>query len=164
MGHELVDYRAQMRVLMKLAYVFDVSGGAVLGKGAPAIMYQAGLDAGRNEARIDESAEDLDSALRMVFNEESEVWRIERWVEPGEEEAGGQEEDGKPGDREWLIFRQCPLIALARKVGTAPGGVLCQALHGYMAGMIEQILGRRVEIKTAHCGPRACKLLAETRE
>jgi predicted hydrocarbon binding protein len=151
---------AQLKTLMKLSFVLDAAGEGILGKGAPAMMYQAGRDAG--SARHDTSArsDDVDEALALVLTEGDDVWLFERWQEPCRE---GLWMDN--GDRQstWLLFRRCPLITLAKKAGTNQGGILCQALHGYIAGSMENVMGRRVDIKVGHCGPRACKLLLELR-
>lgn len=96
----------------------------------------------------------------MVLTEGDEVWQFERWKDPGQE-SFWTEADGRRSA--WLVFRRCPLMTLTRTVGSNPGGLLCQALHGYIAGCMEKTLGRRVDMKINHCGPRACKVLMEMR-
>ncbi len=151
---------AQLKTLMKLSFVLDAAGEGILGKGAPAMMYQAGRDAASAQRDTSARSEDVDEALALVLAEGDEVWLFERWQEPGTEgpwmESGGRQST-------WFLFRRCPLIALAKKAGTNQGGILCQALHGYIAGSMENVMGRRVDIKVGHCGPRACKLLLELR-
>lgn len=152
-------YRAQLRTLMKLAFILDAAGEAVLGKGAPAMMYQAGLDAGRDQSRAAGKPLDLQDALTMVLTEGDEVWQVEPWRDFSDDPA----QEGSEGDPPWFVFRRCPLLSLSRRMGSTPGGLLCQALHGYMAGSMGRMMEQRVEMKIAHCGPRACKILVETR-
>lgn len=151
---------AQLKTLMKLSFILDTAGEGILGKGAPAMMYQAGRDAGSAQRDTSARSDDVDEALALVLTEGDEVWSFERWQEPGAEGLWMEN-----GDRQstWLLFRRCPLISLAKKAGTNQGGLLCQALHGYIAGSMEDVMGRRVDIKVGHCGPRACKLLLELR-
>lgn len=149
---------AQLKTLMRLCYILDAGGEAVLGKGAPAIMYQAGRDAGLSSCHLEGRTADADEALCLVLEEGEDAWQVERWQEPGSGGAGaGQEGRGSA----WLVFRRCPLISLASSAGTTPGGMLCQAFHGYVAGSMETILGHRVDMRVGHCGPRACKVLLE---
>jgi len=153
-------YQMQLVTLMKLTYILDTAGEGVLGKGAPAMMYQAGLDSGREQARHAEHTDDLHGALAEVLTEGEEVWQIESWQDPGQEtewfDANGRR-------CTWLVFRRCPLITLSRRVGSTPGGLLCQALHGYIAGSLGRIMGCRLDLKVEHCGPRSCKILVEKR-
>ena len=153
-------YDAQLKTLMRLVYILDAAGEGVLGKGAPAMMYQAGRDAGI-KARAPGVSDDLEEAFSMVLTEGEEVWHIERWQDPGQEEPWM---DGGNCRSTWIIFRRCPLLSLARHVGSSPGGLLCQALHGFMAGSMERIMKRRVDHRVEHCGPRACKILVEVRD
>lgn len=50
---------AQLKTLMRLAYLLDTAGEAVLGKGGPAMMYQAGRDTGREECSLPGPASDV---------------------------------------------------------------------------------------------------------
>jgi predicted hydrocarbon binding protein len=151
---------AQLKTLMKLSFILDTAGEGVLGKGAPAMMYQAGRDAGCARHDAIGRSDEIEEALALVLTEGDEIWLFERWQEPGQEGLWMEN-----GNRQytWLIFRRCPLMTLARKAGTNPGGILCQAMHGYMAGSMENIMGRRVDVKVSHAGPGACKLMLELR-
>jgi predicted hydrocarbon binding protein len=153
---------AQLRTLMKLSFILDSAGDQVLGKGAPAMMYQAGRDTGRAQhlGDVTITEDDVEKALALILTEGEEVWQFENWQDPGADGPWMQN-----GERRatWLLFRRCPLMTLAKKAGTKPGGILCQAMHGYISGSMENILARRVDIRVDHCGPRACKLLLELR-
>lgn len=160
MAEESAEYRAQLMTLMRIALILDTAGEGVLGKGAPAMMYQAGRDAGCSQGCAPGETADMEQALRMVLTEGDEVWEFERWNDPRQESPWI---DGGDRSSTWMLFRRCPLLTLSRKAGSIPGGLLCQALHGYMAGSMERVLGRRVDMKVDHCGPRACKVLVELR-
>lgn len=157
---EASRYEAELKTLMRLAFILDAAAEGVLGKGAPAIMYQSGRDAGCSQGQALDRTEDFDEALRTALQEGEEVWQFERWTDPGQEEYW-MESDGRRST--WIVFQRCPLMSLGRTVGSNPGGLLCQAVHGYMAGSMESSLGTRVDMKIAHCGPRACKILVEMR-
>ena len=153
---------AQLKALMKLSFILDTATEQMLGKGAPAMMYQAGRDAGRDRCAGDGTVgeDDIEGAFALILTEGEEAWLYERWQDPGND--GPWMENG---DRRatWLLFRRCPLMTLAGKAGTRPGGILCHAMHGYISGSMVGMLARRVDIRIGHCGPRACKLLLELR-
>lgn len=151
---------AELRTLMRLAYILDASAEGVLGKGAPAMMYQSGRDAACEEGCRRGTTDDHDEALRAALAEGEDVWQYEAWRDLDQEDEW-IETDGRRST--WLVFRRCPLMNLTRSVGSTPGGLLCQATHGYIAGCMEQALGRRVDMRIEHCGPRACKILLEMR-
>lgn len=151
---------AELRTLMRIAYIIDASAEGVLGKGAPAMMYQAGRDAGCREGCRKGRTDDPMEALRRILSEGDDVWRFDTWLEPGRDDEWTESEDRRSTS---LVFRRCPLMNLSRNVGSTPGGLLCQATHGYMAGCMEQSLGRRVDMRIIHCGPRACKVQMEMR-
>lgn len=151
---------AELKTLMRIAFIVDAAAESVLGKGAAAMMYQSGRDAGCLQGCRLERAQDVDEALRAVLVEGDDVWQFERWKDPGQESLW-TEADGRRST--WVVFRRCPLMTLTRTVGSNPGGLLCQALHGYMAGCMEKVLGQRVDMKINHCGPRSCKVLMELR-
>lgn len=160
MDPEAARQQAELKTMMQLLYILDATGERVLGKGAPAMMYQAGRDEGIARGKIAGSATDLDEALSLVLTGGDEVWQVERWKAPGEDSY--LIEDGNHKSM-WLIFLRCPLLELAHRVGSNPGGLLCQSLHGYMAGSMEKMLGCRVDMRVGHCGPGACKILLEMR-
>lgn len=151
---------AELKSLMKLSFILDTAGESILGRGAPALMYQAGRDAGLAEGEARQEQVDAIHALNLILDEGDEVWEVDLWREPGEPDFwmnGGDTESA------WMVFKRCPLLTLARSVGSTPGGMLCQALHGYIAGSMENMLARRVDLRVGHCGPRACKVLLELR-
>jgi predicted hydrocarbon binding protein len=151
---------AELRALMKLSFILDTAGESVLGKGAPALMYQAGRDAGLGDGEMHGETTDIMRALELVLDEGDEVWQVDLWREPG---ASDVWVEGGETLSAWLVFKRCPLLTLARSAGSTPGGMLCQALHGYMAGSMEAMLSRRVDMRVGHCGPRACKIMLELR-
>ncbi|MHB8895821.1 MAG: hypothetical protein ACYC99_11690 [Candidatus Geothermincolia bacterium] len=159
-GSDAAKYEAEIKTLMRIAYILDASAEGVLGKGAPAMMYQAGRDAGFAEGCRTGRTDDLEQALRSALVEGEDIWQFERWRDPGQESYWIESDDRRSS---WLVFRRCPLMNLTRSVGSTPGGLLCQATHGYMSGCMEQSLGTRVDMKIVHCGPRACKVLMEMR-
>jgi predicted hydrocarbon binding protein len=157
---DAAETEAELRTLMRLAYILDASAEGVLGKGAPAMMYQAGRDAGCAEGCRRGRTDDLEHALRQALSEGEDVWQFERWRDPGQDDDW-VESNGRRST--WLVFRRCPLMSLTHTVGSSPGGLLCQATHGYLSGCMEMSLGHRVDMKIDHCGPQACKVIMEMR-
>ncbi len=155
---ETTREQAQLKSLMHLLYIMDATGEGVLGKGAPAMMYQAGRDEGIIQGATAGRTEDIEEALSMVLSGGDDVWQVERWKEPGRDDYWMEEGNVRST---WLIFRMCPLLELSKRAGSTLGGLLCQALHGYTAGLMESIVGCRVEMRVGHCGPGACKVLLE---
>lgn len=155
---ETARLQAQLKSLMHLLYILDAAGEGVLGKGAPAMMYQAGRDEGIIQGVTAGRTIDIEEALSMVLSGGNDVWRVERWKEPGRDDFWMK--DGNVRST-WLIFRMCPLLELSKRAGSNLGGLLCQALHGYTAGSMESVMGCRVEMRVGHCGPGACKVLLE---
>lgn len=151
----------QLKSMMRLLGVLDAAGKSVLGKGAPAMMYQAGRDEGVLHGVTPEVSLDIEEALSAVLYDGEDLWKVERWKEPGSDDFWMEE--GRVRSM-WLIIRACPLLELARRTGSTVGGVLCQALHGYAAGSMESIFGCRVDLRVGHCGPGACKILLEMRD
>lgn len=149
---------AELRSLMKLSFILDTAGDSVLGKGAPALMYQAGRDTGLAECEKRAGTVDVAEALNLVLDEGEEVWQVDFWREPGAPDYWIENADTRST---WVVFRRCPLLTLARSAGSTQGGMLCQAFHGYIAGSMETVLGQRVDLRIGHCGPRACKVLLE---
>lgn len=157
---EAEAYRAQLQTMMKLSLILDGAGERVLGKGAPAMMYQAGRDEGLAQ-NLPGGRSEIEDALMEVLVEGEDIWQVDRWMEPGQSTLWQEKGDRKTS---WLVFRRCPLLTLSRRVGTTPGGLLCQAFHGFLAGSMERMLGSRIDIRVGHCGPRACKLVLEMRD
>lgn len=157
---EASHYEAELKTLMRLAYIVDAAAEGVLGKGAPAMMYQSGRDAGLTQGAPVLHTDDVEQALRIALVEGEDVWHFEHWKDPGQESYWTDSHDRRST---WFLFTRCPLLGLSRTVGTTPGGILCQALHGYMAGCMERSLSARVDMKINHCGPNACKVLLEMR-
>ncbi len=154
------EYGVQLKALMRLVTLLESVGEGVLGKGGPAMMYQAGLDTGKADGAVPGKTDDLDRALAMIGAEWGDgVWRMERWRDPGE----GEWSDRQGRKTTWLLMRSCPILTLGRRTGVTPGGLLCQSLHGYMAGRLGQMMDCRVDLRISHCGPRACKLLLEVK-
>jgi hypothetical protein len=124
------------------------------------MMYQAGRDAGCEWGGPVCRTEDVNEALTLALAEGDEAWQFEEWQEAGQEGLWIERGDLRC---KWIIFRRCPLMLLARKTGSNPGGILCQALHGYIAGCTGGILGRQTDLRLGHSGTRACKVLLELR-
>ena len=83
---EASRYEAELKTLMRLAFILDAAAEGVLGKGAPAMMYQSGRDAGCSQGQALARTDDFDEALRTALSECDDAWRFERWIDPGQED------------------------------------------------------------------------------
>lgn len=142
----------QLKALMRIASILDSAGERVLGKGAGAIMYQAGKEEGREQGRKLEPASNFNAALASLLLEGNTICDFDYFE---------GESASRTKEISVVVFRRCPLNALSRSTGSNLGGFLCQALHGYLAGSIEEMLGKKVDLRTLHSGPRACKIRVE---
>lgn len=159
MKEELEVLNGRWRALCEVLAVLDQAGGEVTGRSTPQLMYFAGKDLGRRESIAHDRTEDLERALGWVFPGREEVWRVILWKNQ-EDEDYWVFEDG--GMLVRLLFEECPVRRSCLAAGVPLGGVACQAVHGYAAGMLEEIFGRRVELQTAHAGPGACLVILRT--
>ena len=159
MAGEIEILQERLRALSEALAVLDLAGEEVTGRSAPQLMYFAGKDLGMKESARYDCTDDLEQALRWVFPQSQETWKITLWK-------------NKDDDDYWvydvedmfvrLLFEQCPIRESCRVSGTKLGGVACQAIHGYAAGILEKVFGRRVDLHTEHMGQDACLVMLKT--
>ncbi len=131
---------AQLKTLMRLSFILDAAGEQVLGKGAPAMMYHAGRDTGRDR-RLGTGIvgeDDIEEALVLILTEGEEVWRFERWQDPG----GGRALDGERRPPDHMVAVQalpsddaCQKGRIETRRHFMPGHAwLCLRVHGGYPG------------------------------
>jgi len=106
------------------------------------VMYISGKDAAR-EIHVSESSESLEGAVEKLNSLLGGHWRMEV-----------EEREGK----RYAVFKQCRLRELYRKAGIGDGKPLpfCFFHAGFIAGILERTLGRRVDLKPISRGDDAC--------
>lgn len=148
------NIKALLRIMASLAHASDT----LIGKAANALMYQTGKDLGKIEGKKMDKTDDLVTALDMLMKAEEGVWQIEPW----KDDAGTDyffEENGIRKAR--LIFRECPVRQVCMTHGVEQDKVICRITHGLFAGMMGEVLGKKVDIHVEHAGPNACKKIME---
>ncbi|MDD3719486.1 MAG: hypothetical protein PHP28_12585 [Actinomycetota bacterium] len=149
----------RIRAISETLGIMNQAGLEVTGKSAPQLMYFAGKDLGLKEAAAHDSTDDIERALKWVFPSSEDVWKVTLWK-------------NKEDDDFWvyeveemfirLLFEECPVRDACLAAGVRMGGVACQTVHGYAAGMLEKIFERRVDLHTEHTGPGACLVMLVT--
>jgi len=159
MDNEVESLRNRWRALCEALAVVDLAGEEVTGKSAPQLMYFAGKDLGLREAARYDCTDDIERALRWVFPGPDDVWKVTLWKNKEDEDFWVYEVE-EMFIR--LLFEECPVRESCLATGARMGGVACQTVHGYAAGMLEKIFGRKVDLHTEHMGPAACLVMLKT--
>ncbi|MBN2025367.1 MAG: hypothetical protein JW854_01200 [Actinobacteria bacterium] len=159
MADESEVLRERLRATSEALGVMNLAGHEVTGRSAPQLMYFAGKDLGLKEATAYDNTDDIERALKSVFAGREEVWKVSLWK-------------NKEDDDFWvyevetmfirLLFERCPVRDACLAAGVRMGGVACQTVHGYAAGMLEKIFGRKVDLRTEHMGPGSCLVMLVT--
>lgn len=159
MAEDLEILKDRWKALCEALAVLDQAGGEVTGRSTPQLMYFAGKDLGRKESAAYDRTDDLERALRWVFPGGEEVWKVSLWKNKEDEDYWIYEVE-EMFIR--LLFEECPVRLSCLSSGIPLGGVVCQTIHGYAAGMLQEIFGRKVDLHTEHTGPGACLVTLKT--
>ena len=158
MAEELTLYKNNIQALMRIMASLGLASDTLIGTAAKALMYQTGKDMGKIEGKKLDRTNDLSKAIDMLMKAEEGVWFIEPWLDDGATNFIFQE-DGISKAR--VVFRECPIRQVCVTHGTKQDGVICRITHGLFAGMLTEVMSRRVELKVEHPGPNACKKIIE---
>jgi hypothetical protein len=159
MADEKEILAGRWRALSEALAVVNQAGEEVTGKSTPQLMYFAGKDLGLKEASRLDQTDDIEQALAWVFPGSGEIWKITLWKNKDDDDFWVME-----GDEMFirLLFEHCPIRDSSLAAGVRLGGVTCQTVHGYAAGMLEKVFGRKVDLYTEHMGPGACLVALRT--
>lgn len=160
MSDDLTIYRSNIQALMRIMASLSLASDSLIGSAAKALMYQTGKDIGKIEGKKLDHADRLEQALTMLMQAEEGVWQIEPWKDVGVEEYVFDENGVKKAH---LVFYECPIRQVCLTHGLAQDGVICRITHGLFAGMIGQVMNKKVDLRVEHAGPNACKKIAEIR-
>lgn len=148
------NIKALLRIMASLAHASDT----LIGKASNALMYQTGKDLGRIEGKKLDKTEDIAKALEMLMKAEEGVWQIALWKDNGVTDYIFEENGIKKAR---LVFGECPIRQVCMTHGTEQDKVICRITHGLFAGMMGEVLGKKVDIHVEHAGPNACKKIME---
>ncbi|MFX0161999.1 MAG: hypothetical protein ACFE68_01505 [Candidatus Hodarchaeota archaeon] len=117
----------------------------LLGPGAKGILYGSGKSAGKKIGKTKELVGNLSEALNVVTEIHNAI-------------KLGMTDEGK------IVCNDCPFREMLEAAALPLGGVICSLGHGYIAGILQELTGKKIDIKTEHAGPNACLLNALSKE
>lgn len=153
-------YQNNINALLEIMYSLGSASDTLIGKTANVLMYQTGKDMGKIEGKKLDKSEDLAKAIGMLMDAKEGVWRIELWKDKGVADPFFEEGGVRKAH---LVFTECPIRQVCMSRGIPQDGVICRITHGLFAGMIGEVLGKKVDLRVEHAGPNACKKTVEIR-
>jgi len=158
MAEDIAVYKNNIKALMKIVASLGHASDTLIGKAANTLMYQTGKDLGRLEGAKLDKTDDISKALDMIAKAEDGVWEIEPWKDEGVSdfifEEGG-------AHKAYLIFKECPIRQVCMAHGIKQDGIICRITHGLFAGIIGEVMDKKVDLHVEHAGPNACKKIVE---
>lgn len=139
--------------------VFGLSAEMAIGPSTPRVIYFSAKDLGIREGKRFDHTDDLEQALRWILRTDEGYWSVVFWKDVDEEDFW--ETDGKFAFIR-LLMRDCLVRDACLAKGIRVGGTVCEALHGYWAGLLESIFSRKVDVLTEHAGFGSCLLCLRT--
>lgn len=152
-GGDIEDYEEALHVLMKFVGSMASALEQVSGRGANAIVYQAGKRMGHEAGKLAEKTDNLEKAL----DELGEILGIDFYFEmwkPSDQEGYTIEKGDETVVK--LLFMDCVVRQTLRRTGLAQKGPLCYLLYGYMVGAVEEVMDIKGKLDIDHVGPNAC--------
>jgi len=152
-GGDLDDYEETLHVLMKFMGSMSNALEQVSGRGANAIVYQAGKRMGHDAAKMMEKTDDVEQAMGEMGKVLGSEFYFEMWKPTGQEDytvEKGNETVVK------LLFMDCVVRQTLRRTGLPQKGPLCYLLYGYMVGAVEEVMDIKGKLDIDHVGPNAC--------
>ena len=158
MPEELDIYTNNISAMMRIMANLGSASNTLIGKGANALMYQTGKDMGKTEGKKLDKTGDLGTALKMLMDVEKGVWEIELWKDEGATDYFFVEEGVT---KAYTVFRECPIRQVCLTHGLVQDGVICRITHGLFAGMMSEVMSKKVDVHVTHAGPNSCKKIVE---
>lgn len=152
-GGDIDDYEEALHVLMKFVGSMSSALEQVSGRGANAIVYQAGKRMGHEAGKLMEKTDDIEKALEEMGIILGVEFYFEMWKPAGQE--GYTIEKGDETQVK-LLFMDCVVRQTLRRTGLPQKGPLCYLLYGYMVGAVEEVMDIKGKLDIDHVGPNAC--------
>jgi len=152
-GGNIDDYEESLHVLMKFVGSMSSALEQVSGRGANAIVYQAGKRMGHEAGKMVEKTDDLEKAMQELSEILGAEFYFDMWKPAGQD--GYTVEKGDETVVK-LIFRDCVVRQTLRRTGLPQKGPLCYLLYGYTVGAVEEVMDIRGKLDIDHVGPNAC--------
>lgn len=152
-GGDINDYEEALHVLMKFVGSMASALEQVSGRGANAIVYQAGKRMGHDAGKLMEKTDNLEKALVELGEILGIEFYFEMWKPSGQD--GYTVERGNETEVK-LLFMDCVVRQTLRRTGLQQKGPLCYLLYGYMVGAVEEVMDIKGKLDIDHVGSNAC--------
>ena len=151
---EEATIQEHLATLGALTAALSKASGKLLGRSANSIMYLSGSDMGHLEGQKLDRSDDLQQAIAIAMRAELRGWGIELWKDADQADFLVPEGDSH---WTWLVFRECPVRQVCLAHDMEMGDSLCHLSHGYLAGVLSEVLGKKADLSLEHAGTNACK-------
>ncbi|AXV38175.1 MAG: hydrocarbon binding protein (contains V4R domain) [Methanobacteriaceae archaeon] len=152
-GGDIEDYEEALHVLMKFVGSMTSALEQVSGRGANAIVYQAGKRMGHEAGKLAEKTDNLEKALDELREILGIDFYFEMW-KPSDQEGYTIEKGDETVVK--LLFMDCVVRQTLRRTGQPQKGPFCYLLYGYMVGAVEEVMDIKGKLDIDHVGPNAC--------
>jgi predicted hydrocarbon binding protein len=152
-GGDIDDYEESLHVLMKFVGSMSSALEQVSGRGANAIVYQAGKRMGHEAGKLVEKTDNLEKALQELSEILGMEFYFEKW-KPSDQDKYITEKNGETVIK--LLFMDCVVRQTLRRTGLPQKGPLCYLLYGYTVGAVEEVMDIKGKLDIDHVGPNAC--------
>lgn len=152
-GGDIDDYEEALHVLMKFVGSMASALEQVSGRGANAIVYQAGKRMGHDAGKLMEKTDNLEKAMQELSEILGIEFYFEMWKPSGQD--GYTVERGDETEVK-LLFMDCVVRQTLRRTGLPQKGPLCYLLYGYMVGAVEEVMDIKGKLDIDHVGSNAC--------
>ena len=150
---DINDYEEALHVLMKFMGSMSSALEQVSGRGANAIVYQAGKRMGHEAGKLVEKTDNLEKAMQELSEILGAEFYFDMWKPADQAEYTVEKGDETVVK---LIFRDCVVRQTLRRTGLPQKGPLCYLLYGYTVGAVEEVMGIKGKLDIDHVGPNAC--------
>ena len=127
-----------------------------IGGPANSMAYVAGKKLGKRFSKDAPKTQDIQQALEAVHQvlmDNHCLWHFEPFQPKQRPQLIESTEDG---DELYLVFRDCMIRQSLFSFGHHQKGSLCNMMFGFFAGALENIMGKRSQLKIEHAGENAC--------
>ncbi|MGZ7043866.1 MAG: hydrocarbon binding protein (contains V4R domain) [Methanobacterium sp.] len=152
-GGDIDDYEEALHVLMKFVGSMSSALEQVSGRGANAIVYQAGKRMGHEAGKLMEKTDDIEKAMLELSEILGKEFYFEMW-KPSNQDGYAIEKSNETVVQ--LLFMDCVVRQTLRRTGLPQKGPLCYLLYGYMVGAVEEVMDIKGKLDIDHVGPNAC--------
>ena len=149
------DERKLAEAYISLLTTINIGIEELLGPASKGLIFNMGVEEGRRLAEKMKKTNALIPALRELNEAYEGVWSIEAKKNGGNDSYFYEDDLGQPSFN--IMVRQCPVRSAVREKNMDQCGPICYLTNGYLAGMLEGLMGEKVGMEILHAGFLACK-------